>query len=127
MHRTLDELAAEVRPMVFRLLDAGRPQAAAALVETYTEEADAAFWFEVLASGEVQGGSVAVDAGQDGGQDGSPGADALEPTDVQPVHEIPAGPPAKKATSARGGGRGGVRGGVPAPASGSRARATVTR
>jgi hypothetical protein len=134
MHRTLDELAAEVRPMVFRLLDAGRPRAAAELVETYTEEADAAFWFEVLAPAEVEGGSVAVDpdpVGDGPAENALPAEDALEPTAVRSADEVSdgrtGGRPAKRAPGGRGGGRGATRGGVPAPASGPRARATVTR
>ncbi len=60
MHRTLDDLAAEVRPMVFRLLDAGKPQAAAELIGTYAGEADEALWREVLAPVEVEVEAEAV-------------------------------------------------------------------
>jgi hypothetical protein len=45
---TLDQLAAEARGPVFRLLDAGRPTAAAELLATYAADADAALWAEVL-------------------------------------------------------------------------------
>lgn len=54
---TIADLAAELRPMVFRLLDAGKPDAAGALVETYRDAADAALWREVLPGGT---GSLAV-------------------------------------------------------------------
>lgn len=45
---TLDDLVTELRPTVFRLLDAGRLRAAAELVATYADEADRALWGEVL-------------------------------------------------------------------------------
>jgi hypothetical protein len=48
VRRSLDDLAAEARPAVFRLLDAGKPAAAAELLETYAADADAALWAEVL-------------------------------------------------------------------------------
>ena len=46
---TMDDLAAELGPTVFRLLDHGQPHAAAALVATYRDAADAALWRELLA------------------------------------------------------------------------------
>ena len=46
---TMDDLAAELGPTVFRLLDHWQPHAAAALVATYRDAADAALWRELLA------------------------------------------------------------------------------
>lgn len=81
MHRTLEDLTAELRPMVFRLLDAGKPEAAAELVETYAGEADAALWHEVLAPTEVEGDSAPADPEK--------AEDAVAPTLVRPGRAAP--------------------------------------
>lgn len=47
--KTLDDLAAELQPTVFRLLDDNMVEAAGELVWTYRKEATAAVWREQLA------------------------------------------------------------------------------
>lgn len=81
MHRTLDDLTAELRPMVFRLLDAGKPEAAAELIGTYAGEADAALWHEVLAPTEVEGDSAPADPQK--------AEDVVQPTLVRPGRAVP--------------------------------------